>query len=54
MVFPLLALGLTGLGALIVPGNAAADQADPPRGNGGPLGPDAVPDPPAQLAGSNR
>ncbi len=54
VVFPLLALGLTGLGALIVRGNAAAGQADPPRGNGDPLGPDAVPDPPAQLAGSNR
>ncbi len=56
VVFPLLALGLTGLGALIVRGNAAAGQADPPRGNGGPLSPDALPDPPegAQLAGSNR
>ncbi|HEY6789531.1 MAG TPA: hypothetical protein VI365_19710 [Trebonia sp.] len=56
MVFPLLALVLTGLGALIVRGNAATGQADPPRGGGGPPGPEAAPNPPdgAQLAGCNR
>jgi hypothetical protein len=56
VVFPLLALLLTGLGALIVWGNAATGQAHPPRGGGGPPGPEAVPDPPqgAQLAGSDR
>jgi hypothetical protein len=56
VVFPLLALALTGLGALIVWGNAATGQADPPRGGGDGPGPKAVPDPPAgaQLAGSDR
>jgi hypothetical protein len=56
VVVPLLALVLTGLGTLIVWGNAATGQVDPPRGGGGPPGPEAVPDPPdgAQLAGCNR
>ena len=56
VVFPLLALVLTGLGALIVRGNAATGQADPPPADGGPPGPQAVPGPPdgAQLAGCNR
>ena len=53
MVFPLIAPVLTGLGVLSLWGNAATSQGDPPRGDGGPLGPDAVPDPPdtAQLVG---
>jgi hypothetical protein len=42
MVFPLLALVLTGLGALIA-GNAAPGQVDSPRGGGGRPGPEAMP-----------
>jgi len=52
VVFPLIALALTGLGALSLWGNAATGQGGPPSGGGGPAGPEAVPDPPdgAQLA----
>jgi hypothetical protein len=42
VVFPLLALALTGLGALIVWGNAATGQVAPARGCGGRSGPEAV------------
>lgn len=51
LVFPLIALVLIGLAALLVRA-AAAGQSDPPRGGGGPPGPAAVPDSPggAQLA----
>lgn len=51
ILFPLIALVLTGLAALSLWGNAAPGQGDPPRGGGRP-GPPAVPDPPdgAQLA----
>jgi len=48
VVFPLLAFALTGLGALIARGNAAAGPVDPSRGNGAPLAPEAVPDPPGR------
>jgi hypothetical protein len=56
IIFPLIALVLTGLGALSLPGNTAAGQVDPPRGGGGPSGPEVMPDTPdgAQLAGRNR
>jgi len=47
VILPLIALGLTGLGALIARGNAAAGQAGLSRGSGGSLGPEPVPDPPA-------
>ena len=55
IVFPLTALVLSGLGALIMWGNAAAGHGNPPRG-GGPPPPEPVPDPPhgAQLASQNR
>jgi hypothetical protein len=51
IVFPLIALGLTGLAALSLPGNAAAGQGDPPSGGGGPLSPEAVPETNARRAG---
>jgi hypothetical protein len=56
MAFPLIALVLTGLGALSLAGNAATGQGDPPRGGGSPPGPHTVPDPPAgaQLVGCTR
>ena len=43
IVFPLIALTLTGLGTLIMWGNAAAGQGNPPRG-GGPPPSEPVPD----------
>ncbi len=56
MIFPLIALALTGLGAVSLWGNGAPGRSEPPRGGGGPPGPEAVPDPPdgAQLVGCNR
>jgi hypothetical protein len=42
VVFPLIALALTGLGALSLWGNAATGQGGPPSGGGGPAGPEAV------------
>jgi hypothetical protein len=51
VVFPLIALGLTGLGALITRGHAATGQTGPAHGRGGPLGPEPVADTPA---GSGR
>jgi hypothetical protein len=57
MAFPLIALVLAMFGATAPAGNAASGQGDdPPRGGGGPPGPEPVPDPPdgARLAGCNR
>ncbi len=54
MVFPLIALALTGWAALSLWGNAATSPGDPRRGGGGgPPGSEPTPDPPdsAQLAG---
>ena len=53
MAFPLIALVM---GVLTVWGYDAAGSSEPPRGGGGPPGPDAVPDPPggAQLVGSHQ
>jgi hypothetical protein len=51
LVFPLLALLLTGVGALIVWGGAATSRVDAPRGDDGPPGPEAVPDPRPARAG---
>jgi hypothetical protein len=45
IAFPLIALALTGFGALSVLDNVPPGQGDPPSG-GGPSGPQAVPDPP--------
>jgi hypothetical protein len=55
IVFPLIALGLTGLEALMMWGNATTGPGNPPQG-GGPPPPEPVPDPPhgAQLASQNR
>ena len=55
LVFPLLALALTGLGALIMWGGAVTGQVAAPRGGGGPPGAETAPDPPdgARLAGSH-
>lgn len=55
MIFPLIALGLTGLGALGVWLNPATGQGDLPPG-GGPPRPEPAPDPPdgAHLADCNR
>jgi hypothetical protein len=51
MAFPLIALGLTGWGALSLRGDAATGPAGPRRGGGGPPGPEPAQDPPdgAQL-----
>jgi hypothetical protein len=55
IAFPVIALALTGLGALIVWGDAQPDLGDQRRGGGGPPGPEPAPapDPPAggRLAG---
>jgi hypothetical protein len=55
IIFPLVALVLTGLAALTV-GMADTGQAKPPRPGGGQPGPELLPDPPdgAQLADSTR
>jgi hypothetical protein len=46
IAFPLIALALTGLGALGLLGYPATGPGDPPRGGGGPPGPETAPDPP--------
>jgi hypothetical protein len=53
MAFPLIALVLTGLGALILWAIGAPGQGAPPRGGGGPPGPEAVPGPPDGAAANN-
>jgi hypothetical protein len=46
MAFPLIALALTGCGALSLWGNATTGGDGPPPGGGGPPGPETAPDPP--------
>jgi hypothetical protein len=52
VAFPLIALGLTGLGVLIARAEAAAGHAGPGHGSGAPLGPGPAPDRAAGAGGS--
>jgi hypothetical protein len=51
LVFPLLALVLSGVGALVAVGNAVTGRVDAARGDGGPPGPEAVQGPRPAPAG---